>query len=615
LESYGENEIMAEFVNINDNKFQNEICQECIKRNVKKYGSFQCQCEGITVETDVKLAIAEGYSEEEARWMFDPVYFFETIYGSKVRWYQARILYCTSKRLAGRQCRQTGKTLMFMYRIFHYCMTNENIKVLVIAPTEKQIEETWQKYVFRDFIHKSGDIKASISGTRKSPSYQVEFCNGSILTFSIANDSCRGFTGEILYIDEAALVPAETLNSIIMTIAAAGSRGAIMYTSTPKGKGNMFYKACKSSPDTNEYHVSIHEVEEMAGQIESFKALLGETGFIQECEAEFPDTSGGPFNFRGVDLAKQDYRYEDCGRRPGFIYVGGVDWNGSGIGTYFRIMEFDPSNYIFKVVDKQVISSANWNGLAAKEMLKHLNDKWKINHWMCDSGYGHDLMEDLKLQSMRAQNGTSLAKIKHTLFPVEFGSWTVLEDPFSKEEIKKSTKAFIVSQVARLFEPMNGRVSVVYSKYDESLTTSLENYKILNISDKGNVQYGFDKKDGIEDHDLDSFMLSIYGIVKNYNELFKRVFLMSVMLEGREILTPKDESKMVNYPYGSTKTLLTDNHNFSIKYDDKPGKYEPKQENVSFISRTFSSAGVSNSRPISGINNFRRTHSIIKRNR
>ena len=602
---------MASFININERKFQNEICQECISRNIKKYGSFQCQCEGITVEDDVKLAINEGYSEQEARWMFDPVYFFETIYGSKVRWYQSRILYCTSKRLAGRQCRQTGKTLMFMYRIFHHCMTTENTKVLIIAPTEKQIEETWQKYVFRDFIHKSGDIKASISGTRKSPSYQVEFCNGSILTFSIANDSCRGFTGSILYIDEAALVPAETLNSIIMTIASAGAAGAIMYTSTPKGKGNVFFKACKTSPDTNEYHVSIVDVEEMQGQIESFRDLLGETGFIQECLAEFPDTSGGPFNYRGVDLAKTDYKYETCARRPGFIYVGGVDWNGSGIGTYFRIMEFDPAKLTFKMVDKQIISSANWNGLAAKEMLKFLNDKWQVNHWMCDSGYGHDLMEDLKLQSMKAQNGSSLARIKHTIEPVEFGSWLILEDPFSKEDVKKSTKAFIVSQVARLFEPFNDKVSVIFSKYDESLIISLENYKIMNISDKGNIQYGFDKKDGIEDHDLDAFMLSIYGIVKNYSELFKRVFLQSVMLEGRDIMTPKDEEKNNLYPFGSVTTLLTDNHNFSIRNDEQRSKYEPRQEEVSFVSRTFDSG--MDKRPISGMNHFRRNHSIIKR--
>ena len=605
---------MAEFININDNKFQNDICQECIKRNIKKYGSFQCQCDGITVEQDVKLAIHEGYSEEEARWMFDPVYFFETIYGSKVRWYQARILYCTSKRLAGRQCRQTGKTLMFMYRIFHHCMTNENVKVLIIAPTEKQIEETWQKYVFRDFIHRSGDVKASISGTRKSPSYQVEFCNGSILTFSIANDSCRGFTGSILYIDEAALVPAETLNSIIMTIASAGSAGQIMYTSTPKGKGNVFFKACKSSPDTNEYHVSIHQVDEMAGQVESFRALLGETGFIQECEAEFPDTSGGPFNYRGVDLAKQNYKYEQCVRQPGFIYVGGVDWNGSGIGTYFRIIEFNPNEYTFKMVDRQVISSANWNGLAAKEMLKHLNEKWKVNHWMCDSGYGHDLMEDLKLQSMKAINGSSLAKLKHTIDPVEFGSWLIIEDPFSKEEIKKSTKSFIVSQVARLFEPMDDQVRIIYSKHDESLTVSLENYKITNITDKGNIQYGFDKKDGIEDHDLDSFMLAVYGIIKNYGELFKRVFLMSVMLGGRDILTPQEEEKNILYPFGSTTTLLTDNCSFTIDKDERRGKYEPvRQDDVSFVSRTFNSS--MEKRQINGLNQFRRSHSIIKRTR
>jgi len=598
-----------DFVNLNDIKFKNDICQECIKRNIKKYGSFKIQCEGITVEQDVKLSIKEGFSEEEARWMFDPVYFFETIYGSKVRWYQSRVLYCTAKRLAGRQCRQTGKTLMFMYRLFHTCMTTDDVKILVIAPTEKQIEETWQKYVFRDFIHKSPDVKASISGTRKSPSYQVEFCNGSILTFSIANDSCRGFTGQVLYIDEAALVPQETLNSIIMTIASAGAAGQIMYTSTPKGKGNVFFKACKSSPDTNEYHVSIYEVEEMAGQIASFRDLLGETGFTQECEAEFPDTSGGPFNYRGIDLAKTDYRYEDCFRRPGFIYVGGVDWNGSGIGTYFRILEFDPANYIFKIVDRQVISSATWNGLAAKEMLKHLNEKWQPAHWMCDSGYGHDLMEDLKLQSMKAARATHLARIKHIIDPVEFGSWLILEDPFTKEEIKKSTKAFIVSQVARLFEPREDTVSVIYSKYDENLTTSLESYKILSITDKGNVQYGFDKKDGIEDHDLDSFMLSIYGIIKNYAELFRRVFLQSVPLEGREILTPKDDIKTFKMPAGCGTVLLTDNSPKSIMLDEYIDKFEPKECN--FISRTFNSS--MQQRPISGINNFRRNHSILKR--
>lgn len=599
-------------INLRSACFQNDICQECIKRNISKYGKFEIQCEGITIDQEIQLAIQDGYSEEAAK-MIDPVYFFETIYGSKVRWYQRRILCCTAKRLAGRQCRQTGKTLMFMYKIFHYCMMNEGVKVLIIQPTEKQISETWNKYVFRDFVHKSPYAKASITESRKSPSYEITFCNGSMITFSIANDSCRGFTGEILYIDEAALVPAETLNSIIMTIASAGSKGAIYYTSTPKGRGNVFYKACNISPETNEYHVSIYDVEEMSGQIESFRTLLGETGFIQECEAQFPDTSGGPFNSRGVKIAQTDYRYEDCRRRPGFIYVGGVDWNGSGVGTYFRIMEFDPSNYVFRVVDRQVISSANWNGLAAKEMLKNLNEKWRPAHWMCDSGYGHDLIEDLRLQSMRAPNGSTLSKLKHTIEPVEFGKWLDLEDPFTKEEIKKSTKAFIVTQVARLFEPREDMVCIQYSKYDEDLTNALDNYKILSISDQGNIKYGFDKKDGIEDHDLDSFMLSVYGIVKHYSELFRRVFLMSVMLDGREILTPREITKPVQLPYGSVTTLLTDNHSKSIANDDHPSKYEPVDKQNAFVSRTFDN--MMNKRNPLGINQFRRSHGIVKRTR
>lgn len=596
--------------NLNHPKYQNETCAECIARNTEKYGNFQIQCEGITVESDVKLAIQEGYSEHEARFVFDPVYFFEYIYGSKVRWYQKRVLLCTSKRLAARQCRQTGKTLMFMYRLFNYCLTNEKAKVLVILPTEKQILETWNKYVFRDFIHKNEEVKASISSTRKSPSYEVEFCNGSIITFSVANESVRGFTCSKLYIDEAALCPTEILNSIIMTIASAGDSAEIAFTSTPKGRGNIFYKACMESPDTNEYHVSIYEVEEMANQIESYKKLLGEAGFEQECCAAFPLISGGPFNYKGIDMAKYDYKYEDCFRRPGFIYVGGVDWNGSGIGTYFRILEFDPSRYLFKVVDSQVIASNEWNSLAAKEMLKHLNEKWKPNHWMADQGYGHAELEDLKLQSMKAKNGSDLAKLKHILEPVDFGSWITLEDPFTKEEIKKSTKAYIVSQVARLFEPTANGVSIMYSKHDLDLTNSLESYKILNITDKGNVQYGFDKKDKIEDHLLDSTMLAIFGVVKHYSELWQRVFLMSVPLEGREILSPQEKNNTIKISNGHGVVLLTDNSPHPIIIDDKPSKFEPR-EDINFISRTFNSSY--QKRPIDGLNNFRRSHSMIKR--
>ncbi len=40
-------------------------------------------------------------------------------------------------------------------------------------------------------------------------------------------------------------------------------------------------------------------------------------------------------------------------------------------------------------------------------------------------------------------------------------------------------------------------------------------------------QYGFDKNDGIEDHLMDTLLLATFGIVKYYNQLFKRIIYQS----------------------------------------------------------------------------------------
>ncbi len=37
--------------------FKNKICQDCIAKNIQKYGKFDIQCSGITVEDDVALQL------------------------------------------------------------------------------------------------------------------------------------------------------------------------------------------------------------------------------------------------------------------------------------------------------------------------------------------------------------------------------------------------------------------------------------------------------------------------------------------------------------------------------------------------------------------------------
>lgn len=573
-------------------KFKNEHCQACIKKQFDKYGKFDMRCNGITVEQDVKFAVEEGgLSEEEARYIYDPAYFFEASFGSPARDYQIPILNCTSKNLVSRQCRQTGKTLALTNKILHYVGTNDNATVLIITPQEKQIKKIWDEYIFRDGIEKND--KLSVKRKREKPFYQVEFDNGSKIMLMIAGPGARGQTADWIYIDEAAIINNEMIKDILMTIASRGDDATILLTSTPMGRGNIFYESCKEDSAFQEFHVSIDDVPEMHSMIPRFKKLLGETGYIQEAMAEFPATSGGPFNLNGIVMAKTDYEYEDSTRVPGMIYFGGVDWNGPGIGTYFYIVGFDPSTYKMKIVDKAVVASANWNATVAKQTLIDLNRKWEPKHWMCDYGFSQSIVEELRLYSMRikAPKGHPDLAIKHIIETVAFGSFMLVEDPFTKQEEKKTARSFIVSQVARLFEPQGSEgeqfVPLQFSAHDEELIRSLEVYKLLQITNTGQERYGIDKKDGVEDHAIDAFILACYGVIKYYNELFRKIIYASVGFNAQALLVPPPEDSSTEKVVAGGIVLLTDNSPEMIYLDEKVIK-DPTESKDILISRSFS---------------------------
>jgi hypothetical protein len=579
-------------------QYNNDICRDCYAKNIAKYGKFSIKCTGITVEDDVKFAISQGLTEEDARWLYDPRYFFKKVYGSAPRSYQEPILLCSANSLVARQCRQTGKTLTIIMKIMHFLATNDNETVLVITPNESQVKKIYEEYVLRDCIYKNDNLKESVVSKTQKPYYKVEFCNGSKIQLMIAGESVRGMTSSWLYIDEAAIIGSELLNSILMTTASKGN-SVIIQTSTPKGRGNQFYKACKEYADYNEYHVSIYDVAEMQKKVEAFRRTLGEAGFKQEAEAEFPDISGSPFNYAGIDAAQKDYEYEQCTRQDGIVYIGGVDWNGPTIGTYIVVIGFDPNTYNITVVDKKVVSSANWNSLAAKQGVIDMNRKWNCKHWMVDYGYGLTIVEEIRAYSMKIAHQLGSrhpdSQLKYIIDTVEFGSLMTITDPFTKEEQKKTTKSFIVNQFARLFEPdVNKQVAFSYPRSDEEITKSLENYKLMNVTARGFEQYGFAKDAGIEDHMLDALGLAVFGVIKYYNELFKRVILQSVPIASNGMLLSMagvNPTPILDVR-GKNITLISDNDQTPIEFDEKPLNYAQNIRSQS--SRTFGKAGIVN---------------------
>jgi intein/homing endonuclease len=436
----------------------------------------------------------------------------------------------------------------------------------------------------------------------------------------IANGIITHNTADWVYVDESAIINNETLKDILMTIASRGDDATILLTSTPMGRGNIFYEACKENSEFNEYFISIDDVPEMAGQKERFRKLLGEKGYIQEALAQFPSTSGGPFNLEGISMAKLDYEYENARRSGGMIYFGGVDWNGPAVGTYFYIIGFNPNTYQLKVMDKAVVSSANWNSTVAKKTFIDLNRKWEPKHWMVDYGYSQSIVEELTLYSMNCgkDNRHPDSRIKHIIEPVAFGSYIMMEDPFTKEEIKKTTKSFIVSQVARVFEPQDDGtkfVPIAISQHDEELVKSLEAYKLLQITSTGQEKFGLDPKDGYEDHAIDAFILACYGVIKHYNTLFKRIIYESVSFKKESVLEPLADDDVTKEVISGGIILLTDNSPEPI-YIDEGKAPDTEEKSGPIVTRSFNKGIVKrksfNDRSLSGI--MRSRGGLIRRN-
>lgn len=495
--------------NLNKSCYKNPICQKCIKKHIEKYGAnnFNIDCQGITIEEDVKFAIKNGMTEHEARWAFDVRYFMEVAYGHPPRDYQLGMLCCTSRKLVARYGRQQGKSLTACVRLLHMCVTQENFTVLIVTPMEIQVRKLYTEYFLNALILNNATLKASMVSKSMSPAYEIVFDNGSKLTMMVCGSGARGQTANILYVDEAAIIPRDMLADILM-VTASKTDASIFMTSTPKSRGDMFYKACMEDNEYSEFHVSIYDVKEMEDRIPFFKSLLDDTQFQQEAEALFLSSAGGPFNTFGVNLAKSPYEYEDCIKENGFLYHMGIDWNGPNVGTYFYVFGFNPDTGQIKAVDKQVVSSAIWNSTLAKQTFIELNRKWNPKTIMVDYGYSSAICEDLKLFSIRAEKEGMLphnhpdCMIKYTLEPVQFGGWVDVEDPFSREINKKTTRGFMVAEISKLFEPQHNDtyVPISFPASDLDLIESLENYKLINTTSKGTDQYGFEKGSGIEDH-------------------------------------------------------------------------------------------------------------------
>ena len=239
-----------------------------------------------------KRRLAKKHDEALRRLKYDPVAFAKLI-GFKPFDYQAELLRDTSKRIVACWGRQTGKSTTTALKALHFAFSNSNKTILIVSPSERQSQLMFAK--IRRFLH--AEVKLS-NGRKIRPLETsivretqglIELTNGSvIIPLPCSPDKIRGFTADLVIIDEAAFVPEEVITSIVMPMLAA-TDGTLIMLSTPWSKDHIFYRAFSGELEG----WSVHHVPSSKCPLikldflEAQKRIMTEAEFRREYLAEF----------------------------------------------------------------------------------------------------------------------------------------------------------------------------------------------------------------------------------------------------------------------------------------------------------------------------------------
>lgn len=524
----------------------------------------------------------------------DPVLWAETFLRNpddpskplKLRWYQKKMLRCSSRKKVYRCGRRIGKSVVLCVEMLWKAFTNNDRQILVCAPYKKHIIEMWKDGFFK-LLKDNEYLSSSIVRIGQNP-HTVELKNGSRIVGLTAGTSTgnkgasiRGSNAHDLYLDEADYIGEEAIHSI-MAIIATKKDTTFVVSSTPTGKREFFYKISTNpklgfeafhypssvSPEwlsieeAKKKDIPLHESQEFL-----FRNSNPEHVYSHEYMAEFGEEAQGVFKHKFIDRAIVRYNPNKeliepnglkwwCGdeQHPKNIYIMGVDWNGDKVGTQIILTELcrdsteieieDPENdgkFIkvnifgkYRPFYRESISIHEMTQTASIQKIIELNSKYKIDYIYVDAGFGTTNIEELKLYGMRFRESGFLNKIRSIDFHGNLTIW----DPFLKQQVQKPIKPFMVNNAMTIVE----RNEIVLPESEDEkikLVGQMREYVIEKISTYGQPTYSKGN-----DHILDAFMLSLLGFHMEYSELIHVEYGTNVLMTKTPLVPQETLAKI-----------------------------------------------------------------------
>ena len=202
--------------------------------------------------------------------------------------WQEKVLRSKSKRILLNCCRQAGKSTTAAVKAAHTAMFNKKALVLIIAPSQRQSQETFRKV--QEFFSSITPRPAMPTDSKT----ECELINGSRVISLPSNDQrIRGFSAATLIIEDEAGDVEDELHQAILPMLII-SRGSMILMGTPKGRRGHFYRHwAQEGSGWEPYEVSWRDCPRIdPADIDRERITLREA-FPQEYENKFIQAGGG----------------------------------------------------------------------------------------------------------------------------------------------------------------------------------------------------------------------------------------------------------------------------------------------------------------------------------
>jgi Terminase large subunit, T4likevirus-type, N-terminal len=210
--------------------------------------------------------------------------------------------------------RQTGKSTVAAILAIHKALTRPGSTVLVVAPGERQAKLLFSKAAS---LYKQAGYPLPAHSERRTG---LELSNGSVIeALPAVERTTRGYSVDLLVVDEAAAVPDMDYHGILPALIA--TQGEQVLLSTPRGKRGFFHEIWHGAEDWQRMMVRSDEVGRIREEdLEVFRRTMPEQFFRQEFYCEWLDTEGSLFSYDDIEAALA------AGEDVAAIQIGDDEW-------------------------------------------------------------------------------------------------------------------------------------------------------------------------------------------------------------------------------------------------------------------------------------------------